>query len=98
MTLKEAVGHIVGFNTSLIEKVLIDRSQDPNAEYNASLKSESEIAAAYVMKYLANYPDFQEGQYSVNFDRASLLRQANVLFRKHGLLNEIQSSVKSKVL
>jgi len=90
MTNKEAIQSSLPVDASdLIDKLLIDQSITGSDTYTASNKDSIEIATAYCLKALAFTNNFKEGGLAISFNTGELIKQANLIFKKHNLTTEV---------
>ena len=88
MTIKDAINTEVK-DGQLVEKYCIFRGVDPLATYASGNFTEAEIIKAYCFKALVSQPDWSEDGLSVKYNRAELIKQANVIFENNDLTDEV---------
>ena len=97
MTIREALVSFFG-DVTVIDTVLIERNLIPSDEYSSLNTSDVEIARAFILKYLYTNFDFSEGKLSIKYSRSAMAIEANRIFKKYQLLDEIiggQKTIKS---
>ena len=90
MTNKEALQSILPVEVDkLIDKIFIDLQINGGEDYTIDNKDNIEIASAYCLKSIATQPEFKEGGLSIKINPVQLLKQANKIFLKHNLTDEV---------
>ena len=81
---------------SLIQKAAIDRGLDVDADYLASVKRLTDLVIADCLVALVNLPDFKEDDLSETYNRESLLKSADSIYKKYGDSNSSEPTVRSR--
>lgn len=90
MTIYEVISKypvVCDLKTEIIQRVCIDRGiTDAEATYVSSMKRLADLAIADCLVAAVNLPDFTENDLTQNYNRESVLKTANDLYGKYGLI------------
>lgn len=96
MTVLEALNAEVN-NQTLSSKYLVLVGLEGALEYASNNNSKVELAKAYCFKAIVTQPDFGEDGLSVQYDRKYLIEEANRIFLKNDLQEQVIGGVAPKV-
>jgi hypothetical protein len=98
LTQKEAILSFFSFDVpeGLVDKVIIDRSISPDANYTTGDTEKVELAAADIAGGLVTLASEKEGDFSITYDPAQMARLQTQLLRKHGELDSSVGSISAR--
>lgn len=98
MTNKEASIAVIGFTAddSIINKSFADSDLNPDDTYDKLNSAAIDMVAITVLVGLLQVPDVREGGFLRKYDRNSILKLLDYLYKRNNMINPLSPVVESK--